>query len=154
MASFRHQMHQYIWNTFYQNSLTKIKSFTSTKEQFRSVAIVHSLIRVWLFATQWSVAHQASLSFTISQNLLKFISIESVMLSNHLNLCRPLLLLHSRIFYSELVSLLWKSLLQWVFELGGQNIVASTSASVLPMTIQFVSFWIDWFDLLAVQGTL
>ena len=126
----------------------------STKEQFHSVAIVHSHICVWLFATQWTAAHQASLSFTISQNLLKFISIESVMLSNHLNLCRPLLLLHSRIFYSELVSLLQKSLLQWVFESGGQNIGASTSASVLPMTIQFVSFWIDWFDLLAVQGTL
>ena len=78
------------------------------------LVLVQPLSCAWLSATTWTAARQASLSFTISQNLLKFISIESVMLSNHLNLCRPLLLLHSRIFYSKLVSLLWKSLLQWV----------------------------------------
>jgi len=54
---------------------------------------VQSLIRVWLFATPWTAAHQASLSITNSQSLLKLMSIESVMSSNHLILCHPLLLL-------------------------------------------------------------
>ena len=70
------------------------------------VAVDHSLSRVQLFETPWTVAHQASLSFTISQSLLKFMLIESVMLSNHLILCRLLLLLPSvfpsiRVFSSE-----------------------------------------------------
>ena len=63
-----------------------------------------NIVIVWLFATSWTAANQAPLYFTISWNLLKFISIESVMLSNHLILCHPLLLLPSvfssiRIFY-------------------------------------------------------
>ena len=66
----------------------------SSKEQLQSV-VVHP---VRLFATQWTAAHQASLSFTVSQSLLKFISTESEMPANHLILCRPLLLLHSRVF--------------------------------------------------------
>ena len=53
---------------------------------------VHSLKYVWLFATPWTAAYQALLSFTFSQSLLKFMPIESVMLSNHLILCRLLLL--------------------------------------------------------------
>ena len=70
------------------------------------VAVDHSLSCVQLFETSWTVAHQASLSFTISQSLLKFMLIESVMLSNHLILCRPLLLLPSvfpsiRVFSTE-----------------------------------------------------
>ena len=69
--------------------------------------VVQSLSRVWLFATPWTVAHQASLSFTISWSLLKLMSIESVMPSNHLILCHPLLLLPSifpniRVFSNEL----------------------------------------------------
>ena len=59
------------------------------------MVVVKSLSRVWLLVTTWTAAHQASLSFTISQSLLKFMSIESVMPSNHLVLCRPLLLLPS-----------------------------------------------------------
>ena len=55
--------------------------------------VVQSLSHVQLFATPWTPAHQAPLSSTISQSLLRFMSIESVMLSNHLTLCRPLLLL-------------------------------------------------------------
>ena len=55
-------------------------------------SLVQLLSRVWLFATPWRTAHQASLSITISQSLLKLMSIESVMLSNHLILCCPLLL--------------------------------------------------------------
>ena len=69
---------------------------------------VHSLSRVRLFATPWTVAHQASLSITNSRNFLKLMSIESVMPSNHLILCRPLLLLPSvfpsiRVFSNESV---------------------------------------------------
>ena len=69
---------------------------------------VQTLSHVWLFVTPWTAAHHASLSFTISLSLLRLIFIESVMPSNHLILCHPLLLLPSifpsiRVFYSELV---------------------------------------------------
>ena len=60
---------------------------------FYFVALVQSPSRVQLFVTPWTAAHQASLSVTISQSLLKLMSIESVMLSNHLTLCHPILLL-------------------------------------------------------------
>ena len=64
------------------------------KEKKKNTTIVvHSLSRVRLFVSPWTAARQASLSFTISQSLLKLMSIESVMPSNHLVLCRPLLLL-------------------------------------------------------------
>ena len=66
--------------------------------QFRKTSIVmviQTLSRVWLFVITYTAAHRASMSFTISWSLLKIMSIESVMLSNHLILCRPLLLLHS-----------------------------------------------------------
>ena len=94
-----------------------------------------SLSRVRLFATPWTAAHQASLSVTNSQSLLKLMSIESVMPSNHLILCHPLLFLPSifpsvRFFSSESI-----------FTSGGQTIGVLTSASVLPMNIQ------DWFPL-------
>ena len=91
---------------------------------------------VWLFSTTGTTAHQASLSFTISQSLLKFMSIESVMLSNHLILCHPLLLLLSSNF--------WASgcfPMSQLFTSGGQSIEASALASVLPMNIQ------GWFPL-------
>ena len=90
---------------------------------------VQSLSRVRLFATPWTAAHQAFLSFTISQSLLKFMSIELVMPSNHLILCHPLLLpsIFSSIRYFPL---------SWLFTSGGQSIGASASASVLPTNIQ------------------
>ena len=71
------------------------------------VVLVQSLSNVQLFATPWTAARQASLSFTISQSLLKLMSIESMMPSNHLILCRPLFLLPSifpsiRVFSNEL----------------------------------------------------
>ena len=75
-------------------------------------------------------AHQASLSFTISRNLLKLMSIELVMLSNHLILCRPLLLLPS---ISPSIRVFSRSQL---FASGGQSTGASASGSVLPMNIQ------------------
>ena len=70
------------------------------------VFVVQSLSRVWIFVTPWTAAHQASLSFTISLSLLKFMGIESMMPSNHLILCHPLLLLPSvlpstKVFFNE-----------------------------------------------------
>ena len=77
-----------------------------TPRDFNLFGVIQSLSCVQLFVTSWRTAHQASLSFTISWNLLKFMSIESVMLSNHLVLCCPLLLLPSvfpsmRVFSNE-----------------------------------------------------
>ena len=111
--------------------------------------VVRSLSHVWLFATPWTAGLQASLSFAISQSLLKFMSIESQMLSNHLILCHPLLLLVSifpriRIFSSESALHIWRPK-HWSFSF---SISPSNEYSGL------ISFRIDWFDLLAVQGTL
>ena len=99
--------------------------------------------------TPWTAACQASLSITNSQSLFKLMSIESVMPSNHLILCQPLLLLPSifpsiRVFSNESVlHLRWPK--YWSF---GFSIHPSNEYSEL------ISFRIDWFDLLAVQGTL
>ena len=84
---------------------THIKTDLFTKR--RSIFVVQSLSHVRLFATPWTVVHQPSLSFRISQHLLKLMSIESVMPSNYLTLCCPLLLLPStfpsiRVFSNEL----------------------------------------------------
>ena len=101
------------------------------------------------FATPWTAACQASLSFTISWSLLKFMSIESVMPSNHIVLCQPLPLLPSlfpsiRVFSSEsALNIRWPKVLE--VQLHHQS---SNEYSGL------ISFKIDWFDLLAVQGAL
>ena len=114
-----------------------------------SVVVVQSLSHVWLFVTPWTAACQASLSITISQSLLKLMSIESVMPSNHFILCHPFLLLPSifpsiRVFSNELaLHIRW--LKYWRFSF---SISPSSEYSGL------ISFKIDWFDLLAVQGTL
>ena len=110
---------------------------------------VQSLSHVWLFATPWTAAHQPSLSITNSWSLLKLISIESVMPSSHLILCHSLLLLPSifpsgRVFSNESV-LCIRWLKHWKFSF---SISPSNEYSGL------ISFRIDWFDLLAVQGTL
>ena len=98
-----------------------------------TVAVVQSPSRVWLFATPWTAAHQASLSITNSQSLLKLIPIESVIPFNHLILCCPLLLSifpSIRVFPNEsILPIRWP------------NIGVSTSASVLPMNIH------NWFPL-------
>ena len=112
-------------------------------------AVVQSLRRLRLFATLWIAAHQVSLSFTISRSLIKLMSVEMIVPSNHLILCHPLLLLPSifpsiRIFSSELaLRIRWHK--YWSFSF---NIRPSNEYSGL------ISFRIDWFDLLAVQGTL
>ena len=107
-----------------------------THEQiYLSVVVVQWLSYMWLFATSWTAACQASLSFTISQSLLKLMSIEPVMPSNHLILCRPVLLLPS-IFPS--IRVFSRS---QIFASGGQSIGVSTSTSVLPVNTQ------DWSPL-------
>ena len=108
-----------------------------------------SLSHVWLFATPWYAALQASLSNTNTRSLLKLKSIESVMPSNHLILCCPLLFLPSivpsiRVFSSESVLYIrWPQ--YWSFSF---NISPSNEYSGL------ISFRMDWLDLLEVQGTL
>ena len=96
----------------YGQSLLKcLKRAVTINLQFHlPLIVVQSLSCVWLFETPWTTAHQASPSFTISQSLLKLISIESVMPSNYLILCCPLLLLPSiflsiKFFFNELVLL-------------------------------------------------
>ena len=91
--------------------------------------VVQSLSCVWLFVTPWTAALQASQSFAISQSLLRFMSTEFMMPSNHLILCRPLLSLS--IFSSIRVSSVSP-----LFASGGQSIRASASSLVLPMNIQ------------------
>ena len=113
------------------------------------LVVVQSLSRVQLFEIPWTAAHQAHLSFTISQNVLKFTSIESVMPSNHLILCCPLLLLPSifpsiRVFANESVlHIRWPK--YWSFSF---SISPSSEYSGL------ISFRMDCLDLLSVQGTL
>ena len=110
---------------------------------------VQSLSCVWLFATPWIAARQTSLSIINSQSLLKLMSIESVIPSNHLILCRPFLLLPSvfpsiRVFSNESVlHIRWPKYRSFSF-----NISPSSEHSGL------ISFRTDWLDLLAVQGTL
>ena len=113
------------------------------------ISSVHSLSRVWLFATPWTAARQASLSITNFQSLLKLMSIELVMPSNHLILCHPLLLPPSifpsiRVFSNEsTLHMRWPK--DWSF-----------SFSISPSNEYpgLISFRMDWLDLLAVQGTL
>ena len=91
--------------------------------------------------TPWTVAHQASLSITISWSLFKLMSIESVMQYNHLILCRPLLLLPSIFPSSRIFSRILLEFQSQLFASGGQNIGSSASASALPMNSQ------GWFPL-------
>ena len=114
--------------------------------QFSSV---QSLNRVWLFVIPWTAAHQGSLSITNSRSLLKLMSIESGMSSNHLILCCPLLLLPSifpsiRVFSNESVPCIrWPR--YWSF---------SFSISPSKEHSGLISFRMNWLDLLAVQRTL
>ena len=120
----------------------RIKQITYiVPDQSVQFSSVQSLSRVWLFATPWTAARQASLSITNSRSLLKLMSIELVMPSNHLILCCPLLLLPS-IFPSIRV-------FSNLFTTGGQSIAALASASVLPMNIQdwFPFGWTGWISL-------
>ena len=114
---------------------------------FTSALVVQTLRRVQLSATPWTAAHQPSLSFISSRSLLKLTSIESVMPSNHLVLCCPLLLPPSifpsiRVFCKEsALRIRWPK--YWSFSISPSNDYS-----------RLISFRIDLFDLLAVQGTL
>ena len=111
--------------------------------------LLFSLSRVQLFVTPWTAAHQASLFFTISWSLLKLSSIKSVMSSNHLILCYPLLfplsIFPSIGVFSNESALLIRWLKYWSFSF---SISPSNESSGL------ISFRMDWLDLLAVQGAL
>ena len=112
------------------------------------VVVVWPLSLAQLFATPWTTAWQGPLSSTISQSLLRFISIKSMILSNHLILCRPLLLPSIcpsiRVFSNESVlHIRWPKYWSFSFSISPSN--------EYP---RLISFRIDWFDLLAVQGTL
>ena len=110
---------------------------------------VQSLSRVRLFVTPWTAARQASLSITDSQSLLKFMSTESVMPSNHLILYRPLLLLLSifpsiRVFSNEsILHIRWPKYWSFSFSISPSNEYSG-----------LISFRIDWLDLFTVWGTL
>ena len=110
--------------------------------------VVHLLSHVWLLATPWIAAYQASLFFTISQSLLKLVSIELMMPSNHLILCYPLLLPSIfpsiRVFSNESgLRIRWPK--YWSFNF---------SISPLKEYSGLISFRVDWLYLFAVQGTL
>ena len=121
---------------------TKGDGSTSVLEQ-----LCCSIAQLCLFLTPWTAAHHAFLSFTISQSLLKLMSIELVVPSNHLILCQPLLLLPSifpniRVFSSEsLLCVRWPK-------------YRSFSNNLSNEYSELTSFRIDWFNILAVQGTL
>ena len=114
-----------------------------------SLPVVHSLGHVWLFATPWTAACQASLSITNSRSLLKLMSIESVMPSNRPILCRPLLFPPSifpsiSVFSNESVlHIRWPKYWSFSFSISPSNEHPG-----------LISFRMDWWDLLAVQGTL
>ena len=107
-----------------------------------ALSSVQSHSRVRLFATPWTAARQTSLSITNSWSLLKFASVESVMPSNHLIFCHPLLL--PSIFPAS-----GSFPMSQLFASGGQSIGVSASTSVLPMNIQdwFPLEWTGWFSL-------
>ena len=116
------------------------------RQQFSSVQL---LSHAQLFATPWTAARQASLSITNSRSLLRLISIESVMPSNHLILCHPLLLTSSifpsiRVFSDEsFLPIRWPKYWSFSFSISPSNEYSG-----------LISFRMDWLDLLVVQGTL
>ena len=115
--------------------------FISVAQQSDSVHSVQALSRVRLFATPWTAAHQASLSITSSRSLLKLMSIESVMPSSHLILCRPLLLLPSifpsiRVFSNEsALHIRWPNYWSFSFSISPSNEYSG-----------LISFRMDWLD--------
>ena len=129
-----------------QNTFRKLAHTVPVTQQFNSV---QSPCRVWVFATPWTPARQVSLLITNSWSLLRLVSVESVMPSNHLILCRPLHFLSSvlpsiRVFSNESVLCIrWPK--YWSF---------SFSISLSNEYSGLISFRMDWLGLLAVQGTL
>ena len=126
-----------------------INTYVWNLDKWYQFSSVQSLSRVWLFATSWIAAHQASLSITNSRSSLKLMSIESVMPSGHLILCHPLLLLPptppsiTDFSHESTLHMRWPK--YWSF-----------SFSIIPSKEHpgLISFRMDWLHLLAVQGTL
>ena len=116
---------------------------------FNLSSVQYSRSVVSNFVTAWTAARQASLSITNSQSLLKLMSIASVMPSNHLILCHPLLLLPSifpsiRVFSNEpILPIRWPKYWSFSFSISHSNEYSG-----------LISFRMDWFDLLGVQGTV
>ena len=133
-----HMLHQFIWTVHVNNMITA------------ECCCCNSVAKSCpLFVTQWTAVSQVLLSSTICQSLLKFICIESVMLSNHLILCCPLLFLplifpSIRVFSNESVlHIRWPKYWSFSFSISPSNEYSG-----------LISFRFDWFDLLEVQGTL
>ena len=126
-----------------------IRNWLQDSNTFLQFSLVQLLSHVQLFATSGTVARQASSSISNSQSLLKLMSIESVMPSNHFILCHPLLLLPSifpsiRVFSNESVlRITWPKYWSVSFSISHSNEYSG-----------LISFRMDWLDLLAVQGTL
>ena len=126
-----------------------VKGKWGPRKEHQNSVVVQLLSCVCLFSTPWTAARQASMSFTISWSLLKLMSIESLMPSNHLILCRPLLLLPSiflsiRVFFNEsALHITWPNYWRFSFIISHSNEHPG-----------LISFTIDWLDLLAVQETL
>ena len=141
---------KYIYCTiiFSGSLFSHVQFFILFKNSSTFISSVQSLSRVRLFATPWIAALQASLFITISRSSLRLMSIESVMPSNHLILCRPLFLLppvppRIRVFSKSILHMRWPK--YWSF-----------SFSIIPSKEHpgLISLRMDWLDLLAVQGTL
>ena len=145
---YRHT-HMCVWERDLIYVYTHIMYIHTCFTLYMAVVVVQLLSGVWLFATPCAAAFQGSLSFTMSQSLLKLMSVESVMPSNHVILYHPLLLLPSvfpsiRIFSSELaLHIRWPKYWSFSFSISPSNEYSG-----------LISFSIDWFDFLVVQGTL
>ena len=141
--------HGYYLSALLQVNQTLTFDFVIILSRTYSVSSVQSLSRVLLFVTPWITAFQASLSITNSRSSLKLMSIESVMPSSHLILCRPLLLLplippSIRVFSNESALLIrWPKYWSLSFSISPSNEYPG-----------LISFRMDWLDLLAVQGAL
>ena len=138
----------FVPNKTLQSHIVHLFSWQAEFFLYIIVLVVQLLSCVRLFATPWIAACQASLSFTVSQSLLKFMSIESVILSKHRILCHPLFLLPSifpsiRVFSNEsAVCIRWPNYWSFSFSISPSNEYPG-----------LISFRIDWLDLLVVQGT-
>ena len=141
----RWRMEMQLWELFTWRTQAKMQ--WNSKDE--TISSVQPLSRVWLFATPWTATRQASLSITNSWSLLKLMSIELVMPSNHLILCRSLLLLLSillsiRVLSNESVfRIRWPKYWSYSFSISPYNEYSG-----------LISFRIDWLDLLAAQWTL
>ena len=137
------------WKNLADTLLTNhLRLISSSVIRHIDISSVQLLSCVRLFATPWTAAHQACLSITNAWSLLKFMSIELVMPSNHLILCYPLLLLrcfsqHQGLSNESVLCIRWPTCWSFSFSLSPSNEYSG-----------LISFWMDWFDLLLVQRTL